>query len=182
MATCARVHSGLSSSQMLQSFALRPISRVLSTGAVALLLCIVVGWFTAQAHAEGARFLGNFSNVRMSSETGDCGGYSMQLFLKPGKARKRGLYGFVYDEESSCNGQAMRIVDGHFDTATGHIQFVVDLGDEGGWQSTRMRFEGTRTPRGLHLRFAYFDAVNGQWHPWSAADELQSVQRLERSR
>ncbi|OWQ44377.1 hypothetical protein CDL60_25000 [Roseateles noduli] len=126
-----------------------------------------------------ARFLGNFSNVVVSSESGDCDGASAQVWARP--VLKNGRvqpvwqpYGFWYDAGGTCPGIEFRIIGGEFRPATGelHLAAAIGLGHD---KTNRIDFKGIWRADRLAGKRVYGDPDSGVLLEEGAAIVLEAA-------
>jgi len=147
-----------------------------TTGAVLLLsLLVSVNMATGATESTHRRpvFLGTFSEVGYSRESGDCGGFDAQLWMIVDSGIPPMVYGFVDAFEGPCDPVPMRIVEGTLDERTGTLKFeAVGVVRP---NNLKVRFEGHLGTQWLDGRLLYANDNTGQF-----ADEVGSALKLPR--
>ncbi|WP_431260817.1 hypothetical protein ACQ86G_12300 [Roseateles chitinivorans] len=120
---------------------------------------------SASQRVPQARFLGNFSNVAVSSESGDCSGLSAQLWVRP--ILKEGRvqpvwqpYGFLYEAAGNCPGIEFRITGGEYRPGTRELH--LSAGNSLGFDIVdRIAFNGFLRAGRLEGTLRYADPNSG---------------------
>jgi len=120
---------------------------------------------SASQRVPPARFLGNFSNVAVSAESGDCSGASAQLWARPvlkdGRVRPVWQpYGFWYEAAGNCPGVEFRITGGEYRPSTGELH--LSAGNSLGFDRVdRIAFKGFLRAGRLEGTLRYADPNSG---------------------
>jgi len=132
-----------------------------------LLAACANGAFGAGADDLHRRYLGAFSNVRISEASGDCSGVSVQLWLDQADSGKQNVSGILYDASGTCPGSKSDLAAIRFDTRSGKLTFVAKNQTSG---LVVAEFRGVLMADDMHGRFGFRDLSTGEISSWSEID------------
>lgn len=138
--------------------------RVTKTGA-SVLVSLLLGAPAATAASDAIQnkpvFLGTFSRVSFSRESGDCDGFNAQLWLMKGRGPESKVYGFLGAFEGPCEPAVMQVVEGSFDERSGALKFAA-VGVVRP-KNLKVRFDGLVSASALKGVLVYANDDTGQF-------------------
>jgi len=111
-------------------------------------------------------FIGVFSNVAVSAQTGDCDGISIQLWKLRDDTGNQKISGSFYDAGGGCPGALWPISEAIFDASTGRIQLVATEGSE----RMVLAFKGTIESKRMKGEIGFGNGATGEIDNWSAVE------------
>ena len=102
------------------------------------------------------KYIGAFSNVTVSKNSGDCAGFSLRLWRAAGlTATSPRLVGVFYDTSGSCPGVAYALQDVRYEESSGRLDFNASStsGDE-----MAFRFTGRMRPTAVTGKLFYLNS------------------------
>lgn len=93
------------------------------------LIPLVVSVLAFNAHAAEFEYLGLYSNVKQSSESGDCGGYDIELWSVRDKSTRSNITGLFRLVDGNCDQAPRPVFNGRLNRKTGELTFDVPVAE-----------------------------------------------------
>ena len=143
------------------------LSGIMKSFVFARTLVIIISLFMSSLVAasdptgnEGTRkYLGVFSNVQVSPNSGDCGGHSLRLWETTGPNGTQKLSGSFYAAAGTCPGLRMELVDVSYAAQTGALEFTAASAED--QDPHPVQFKGSLTKNVVRGTFSYLTPKTG---------------------
>jgi hypothetical protein len=112
-------------------------------------------------------YLGAFSNVTISSESGDCDGISFQLWRQKDASGNLKISGIFYDASGGCPGASSLIAEAVVDVPTGRVELHAIEATTGLVVAV---FKGTIESERMRGQFAFGNRETGETDAWSPVE------------
>jgi len=94
---------------------------------IKLLVPLVVSVLALNAHTAEFEYLGNYSNVKQSSDSQDCGGYDIELWIVRENSKGPNITGLFRLVDGNCDQAPRPVFNGRLNRTTGELTFEVPL-------------------------------------------------------